>query len=138
MTSIQIAENPSEANRDKKTACIGLGIPRRIRRNTAIFCHIGRSSRIPMSVTTRCGIGLPGQRPIRVYARNPKVHPACDSNTKGEIRTPEGLAAHQISSLARLTGLRYLSGARIVRSRKYLLPSFIGREAAATHRTRSR
>src|SRR5207247_2984862 len=31
-------------------------------------------------------------------------------NAEGEIRTPEGLAAHQISSLARWTGLRYLSG----------------------------
>src|SRR6266581_5816709 len=31
-------------------------------------------------------------------------------DAEGEIRTPEGLAAHQISSLARLTGLRYLSG----------------------------
>src|SRR6266567_5563253 len=31
-------------------------------------------------------------------------------DAEGEIRTPEGFAAHQISSLARLTGLRYLSG----------------------------
>ena len=31
-------------------------------------------------------------------------------NAEGEIRTPEGLSAHQISSLARRTGLRYLSG----------------------------
>ena len=33
-------------------------------------------------------------------------------NAEGEIRTPEGLAAHQISSLARWTGLRYLSASR--------------------------
>src|SRR5437899_902333 len=30
-------------------------------------------------------------------------------DAEGEIRTPEGLAAHQISSLARWTELRYLS-----------------------------
>ena len=43
-----------------------------------------------------------------------------ERNAEGEIRTPEGLAAHQISSLARWTGLRYLSPVAIVGRRKYL------------------
>src|SRR5207247_4397138 len=44
-------------------------------------------------------------------------------NAEGEIRTPEGLAAHQISSLARWTGLRYLSARAITETRK--IPSLV-------------
>src|SRR5207302_11415541 len=40
----------------------------------------------------------------------PRLHFPYGWDAEGEIRTPEGLAAHQISSLARWTGLRYLSG----------------------------
>src|SRR2546427_12662950 len=42
------------------------------------------------------------------------------NNAEGEIRTPEGLPAHQISSLARWTELRYLSPVAIRGGRKYL------------------
>src|SRR6266508_2038246 len=74
----------------------------------------------------RCGIVLPGQRSSLVYARNPKVRPDCDSNAEGEIRTPEGLAAHQISSLARSTGLRYLSGLASSEARNTFSPRSLG------------
>src|SRR5439155_9198729 len=50
-------------------------------------------------------------------------------NAEGEIRTPEGLAAHQISSLARWTGLRYLSERAITGTRK--IPSLVIRGQAA-------
>src|SRR5437879_1817587 len=50
-------------------------------------------------------------------------------NAEGEIRTPEGLAAHQISSLARWTGLRYLSERTITGTRK--IPSLVIRGQAA-------
>ncbi len=49
-----------------------------------------------------------------------QLHSPYGWNAEGEIRTPEGLAAHQISSLARWTGLRYLSPVAIVGRRKYL------------------
>src|SRR5256885_5312111 len=59
-------------------------------------------------------------------------------NAEGEIRTPEGLAAHQISSLARLTGLRYLSDFAIARTRKYLLSLSRAATAAGRHRAQMR
>src|SRR2546426_4331090 len=42
------------------------------------------------------------------------------NKAEGEIRTPEGLPAHQISSLARWTEPRYLSPVAIRGGRKYL------------------
>src|SRR5256885_4636906 len=56
-------------------------------------------------------------------------------NAEGEIRTPEGLAAHQISSLARLTGLRYLSDFAIARTRKYSRPQSRDDRSGATSRS---
>ncbi len=64
---------------------------------------------------------------------SPQVHFPYGSNAEGEIRTPEGLAAHQISSLARLTGLRYLSARTIVRARKYLVPATRSRSLKGLH-----
>ena len=52
--------------------------------------------------------------------KSPQLHFLYGWNAEGEIRTPEGLAAHQISSLARWTELRYLSPVAIVGGRKYL------------------
>src|SRR5207247_9420777 len=59
-------------------------------------------------------------------------------NAEGEIRTPEGLAAHQISSLARWTGLRYLSARAITETRK--IPSLVswGQTAGESRPTRRR
>src|SRR3989442_14964499 len=42
-------------------------------------------------------------------AHDAELHFCPQVDAEGEIRTPEGLAAHQISSLARWTELRYLS-----------------------------
>src|SRR3989475_3189892 len=41
--------------------------------------------------------------------KSPQLHFLYGWNAEGELRTPEGLAAHQISSLARWPELRYLS-----------------------------
>src|SRR5438046_8835981 len=57
---------------------------------------------------------------------------------EAEIPTPEGLAAHQISSLARWTGLRYLSGLTIARIRKYLVPLSCQRAEEALRPARRR
>src|SRR3989442_5421746 len=50
---------------------------------------------------------------------------------EGEIRTPEGLAAHQISSLARWTELRYLSASPSSEARNTFSPTLNERTATA-------
>src|SRR2546422_3708339 len=47
-------------------------------------------------------------------------------DAEGEIRTPEGLAAHQISSLARWTELRYLSASPSSEVRNTFSPNSAG------------
>ena len=85
---------------------------------------------------TRTKLGYPGGSEPGVR-ESPQGHFPTAWNAEGEIRTPEGLAAHQISNLARSTGLRYLSTRAIARGKKYLVPC-LGLTDAATPRHRAR
>src|SRR3989442_2113361 len=58
-------------------------------------------------------------------------------DAEGEIRTPEGLAAHQISSLARWTELRYLSASPSSEVGNTFSRMLTGRTATARHRART-
>ena len=58
-------------------------------------------------------------------------------DAEGEIRTPEGLAAHQISSLARWTELRYLSASPSSEARNTFSRAFSEKTATAPHRVRT-
>src|SRR5437899_7511953 len=58
-------------------------------------------------------------------------------DAEGEIRTPEGLAAHQISSLARWTELRYLSASPSSEVRNTFSRELSGRTATGRHRVRT-
>src|SRR2546428_9165028 len=84
------------------------------------------------SIKRPCGALITGDYCLRLYggqSREPLCPPEHRDNAKptshepdaeGEIRTPEGLTAHQISSLARWTELRYLSPVAIGGGWKYL------------------
>src|SRR2546425_7108496 len=63
--------------------------------------------------------------------------PEEDVDAEGEIRTPAGLAAHQISSLARWTELRYLSASPSPEVRNTFSRELNGRTATARHRVRT-
>src|SRR5438128_8820679 len=84
------------------------------------------------------GTGLGDRKAVeRGMPKSPQLHFLYGWNAEGEIRTPEGLAAHQISSLARWTELRYLSASPSSEARNTFSREVNGRTARARHLART-
>src|SRR3989442_2941485 len=70
-------------------------------------------------------------------AHDAELHFCPQVDAEGEIRTPEGLAAHQISSLARWTELRYLSASPSSEVRNTFSRALSARTSTARVRVRT-
>src|SRR5207249_6711088 len=92
-----------------------------------------------------CNAGPPILGPMTGSMSHPRSwlspRPLADSvlgkYAEGEIRTPEGLAAYQISSLARWTELRYLSASPSSEVGNTFSRELSGRTSMARHRVRT-